>query len=72
MCHNLVADKFDNIFHIFPIIGHTMLPCDSDFGNIEKHIRSHGQAVYTRDQWAEEIIKSRRSKPFTITKTITI
>ena len=49
-----------------------MLPCDRDFGNIEKHIRSHVQAVYTRDQWAEEIIKSRRSKPFTITKTITI
>ena len=38
MWNNLVADKFDNIFHIFPISGHTMLPCDRDFGNIKKHI----------------------------------
>ena len=53
MWHNLVADKFDNILHIFPISGHTMLPCDRDFGNIKKHISSHVQAMYTRDQWAK-------------------
>ena len=28
MWHNLVADEFDNILHIFPISGHTMLPCN--------------------------------------------
>ena len=48
-----------------------MLPCDRDFGNIDKHIRSHVQAMYTRDQWAEGIIKSIRSKPFKVTKMIT-
>ena len=55
MWHNLVAAKFDNVFYIFLISEHTMLPFDRDFGSIEKHIRSHVglQAVYTRDQWAE-------------------
>ena len=39
MWHNIVADKFDNIFHICPISG-----------NIKKNISSHVQAMYTRDQ----------------------
>ena len=51
--HYLVANKFDNIFHIFPTSGHTMLPCDRDFGNFKKHISSHVQAMYTRDHWAK-------------------
>ena len=28
--------------------------------------------MYTRDQWAEEIIKWRKSKPFKVTKIITL
>lgn len=62
------SGNFDEIYHIFPVSGHTMLPCDRDFGHIEKHVRTHVQVVYTPDQWIEEVTKSRRRKPFQVNK----
>ena len=45
-----------------------MLPCDRDFGNIEKHVRKHIQVVYNPEQWVEVIQKSRKNKPFRVTR----
>lgn len=39
-------NKFDVVEHMFMMLGHLNLPCDRDFGHIEKKIR-HIE-VYTK------------------------
>jgi len=57
--------KFDEIRHIFPISGHTLLPCDRDFGDIERVLRKHEQ-IYTPDEYSRIIASARRTNPFTV------
>ncbi|XP_047119817.1 uncharacterized protein LOC124802842 [Schistocerca piceifrons] len=65
---SLVATKrFDSVQHYFPVVGHTMLPCNRDFGRIERYARNRRPIVYTPDQWAE-VIKSASPKHFIVTK----
>ncbi|XP_049764962.1 uncharacterized protein LOC126094559 isoform X1 [Schistocerca cancellata] len=65
---SLVATKrFDSVQHYFPVVGHTMLPCDHDFGSIERYARNRRPIVHTPDQWAE-VIKSASPKHFIVTK----
>ncbi|XP_049782640.1 uncharacterized protein LOC126184308 [Schistocerca cancellata] len=65
---SLVATKrFDSVQHYFPVVGHTMLPCDRDFGFIERYARNRRPIAYTPDEWAE-VIKSASPKHFIVTK----
>lgn len=56
---------FEEIEHKFLVPGHTFLPCDADFGVIEK-LKRKTQVVYTPEQWAHLIRKSRTKKPFKV------
>nr|CAH7725051.1 unnamed protein product [Callosobruchus chinensis] len=51
--HLLAKGVFQEIIHIFPQVGHTMLPCDRDFDQVEKHVTRHCQYIYSPDQWLE-------------------
>lgn len=48
---NIHSGRFDFIKHYFLIPGHSYLPCDRDFGNIEQKIRHI--PVYTPDHYIE-------------------
>ena len=57
---------FTRIDHKFLVRGHTYLPCDRDFAQIEK--KKGSEVVYLPDDW-EKIIKSARiADPFLIQK----
>lgn len=45
---------FEEIEHTFLVPGHTFLPCDADFGIIEK-VKRKTQVVYVPGQWADLI-----------------
>ena len=59
----ICVGKFDEITHIFPIAGHTMLPCDRDFGQIEQVLRKH-EHIYTPEEYGNLIATARRANPF--------
>lgn len=61
----IVTDKFDEIVHYFPVSGHTMLPCDRDFGDIERSVRKH-QQIYSPDEYVKIISNARRANPFIV------
>jgi hypothetical protein len=56
---------FEEIERKFLVPGHTFLPCDADFGVIEK-LKTKTQVVYTPGQWAELIKRSRMKNRFTV------
>lgn len=58
-------NMFDEICHIFPITGHTMLPCDRDFGDIERKLRKLS-AVYVPSDYVKCIQDSRKTNPFVV------
>jgi len=57
--------KFTEIRHCFPISGHTMMPCDRDFGSIEQQLRKR-QYVYTPKDYMDIVSQARVHKPFTV------
>jgi len=57
--------KFDQTTHIFPISGHTMLPCDRDFGQIEKVLRKH-ERIYSPVEYCTLIAHARHANPFNV------
>ena len=62
----IAIKRFKKIVHIFPQVGHTMLPSDRDFGQVEKEARRH-EAIYSPTDW-ENILKSAQKKqPFKVT-----
>ena len=64
----LVADgSFEEIIHIFPVSGHTMMPCDRDFGDIERKLRKT-KCVYTTSEYVEHIKDSRSKNRFNVTE----
>ena len=60
------ANRFKRIEHIFMVPGHSFLPCDRDFGHIEKILRT--KEVYTLDHYARIIANARSRNPFTVIK----
>lgn len=62
----LAEGRFDEIIHIFPQVGHTMLPSDRDFAIVENYVRSHCQMVYSPDEWEEVLKKSQKKTPFKV------
>lgn len=41
----LVEKTFKKVQHIIPIRGHSVLPCDRDFGTVEKHLRRYDRML---------------------------
>lgn len=58
------SGRFQTVKHHFPVVGHTYLPCDRDFGVIEKHVKN--RQIYSPKQWAEAVQSARKTKPFTV------
>nr|CAH7753399.1 unnamed protein product [Callosobruchus chinensis] len=56
------------VFHIFPQVGHTMLPCDRDFAQVEKHVTRHCQYIYSPDQRLEVLSISQKKNPFVVVR----
>jgi len=64
----LIADgSFEEIIHMFPVSGHTMMPCDRDFGDIERKLRKI-KCVYTTSEYVEHIKASRAKNRFNVTE----
>lgn len=62
------SGKFKAIEHWFPQVGHTRLPCDRDFGRIEKHVKNRNPTVYTPHDWVTVIKESCKNKSFSVVK----
>ena len=60
------SKRFKRIEHFFMVPGHSFLPCDRDFGHIEKFMQA--KEVYTLDHYARVIANARSKNPFTVTK----
>jgi len=52
-------DKFSEIFHHFPIPGHSFLPCDRCFGLIEKERRRRDR-IHILSEWESLVKRSSR------------
>jgi len=64
----LVANgSFKEIRHIFPLSGYTMMPCDRDFGDIERTLRKN-QCIYTPSQYVNLIKDARVKIKFQVTE----
>lgn len=62
----IASGRFKNIEHVFPQVGHTMLPSDRDFAIVEKYVRSHCQFVYSPDNWISVLKSCQKKKPFVV------
>ncbi|PSN36258.1 hypothetical protein C0J52_25334 [Blattella germanica] len=60
--------RFEQIFHYFPVRGHSYLPNDRDFGTMKRMIRKH-DPIYTPDEYVE--LCAQPSNNFHITKLLT-
>lgn len=62
----LAKGTFKKIVHIFPQVGHTMLPSDRDFGIVETYVRRHCQFVYSPSEWKNILETCQKKKPFIV------
>ena len=46
------------------VSGHSYMPCDRDFGNIEKHLKV--REVFTPTQYGQQIKICRKKNPFNV------
>lgn len=59
------SGRFESIEHKFLLPGHTYLPCDRDFGLIEKQ-KKKVQYLYIPEEWIPLIKKARTKSPFDV------
>ncbi len=57
--------QFQTIQHIFPVRGHSFLPCDRDFAKTESKKKKTGR-LYIPEHWIDVIRSARKSKPFAV------
>lgn len=62
----IAEGRFKTVEHVFPQVGHTMLPSDRDFGIVEKYVRSHFQFVYTPQHWVTILKSCQKKRPFVV------
>lgn len=62
----LASGRFKKIVHIFPQVGHTMLPSDRDFALVEKFAKTKS-AIYSPTEWEEVLKKAKKKDPFVVT-----
>ena len=58
------SQRFDLVKHYFLMPGHSYMPCDRDFGNLETFFK--GREIYTTDHYVELMREARRENPFTV------
>ena len=58
------SERFELIKHYFLLPGHSFMPCDRDFGNLETFFK--GREIYTTDHYIELMREARRQNPFTV------
>lgn len=66
ICNYMVMNSsysVDHIDHKFLVSGHSFLPCDQDFGLIEKEKRFY-KDIYTPADWGRVILSAKKKKPF--------
>ncbi|KAG8244426.1 hypothetical protein J6590_024345 [Homalodisca vitripennis] len=51
----------DSVEHVFPVVGHTMLPCDRDFGRVGNFVRDHVQYIYSPDDWGRVLQQAQKN-----------
>lgn len=56
----------NQIDHKFLVSGHSFMPCDQDFGVIEKN-KKFVENIYVPDDWVRVIKTARKKNPFTVT-----
>ena len=54
-----------NIDHKFLVSGHSYLPCDQDFGLVEKQKKLFPN-IFIPEHWNNVILAARKKKPFKI------
>ncbi len=59
------SGRFDSISFQFPIPGHSWMPCDKDFGKIEK-LRLKTETVTSPSEYMETVKKSQMNPPFRV------
>ena len=64
--HLMVQKRFSRIDHKYLVRGHTYLPNDRDFSQIEK--RKSSARVYLPQDWEKVVRESCSSKPFSVQK----
>ena len=68
MCLQLLRlvhqERFGLIKHYFLMPGHSYMPCDRDFGNLETFFR--GREIYTTQHYIELMQEARRDHPFLV------
>lgn len=61
------AGNFEEITHIYPVSGHTMMPCDRDFGDIERKLRKK-KCIYAPSEYVDIIKDARVKNKFKVTE----
>lgn len=57
--------RFKEVIHKFPVVGHSYMDCDRDFGLIEKLVRKH-ETVYLPQKYREIIRDSKTTNKFDV------
>lgn len=68
LCNYITASpdfKVEKIDHKFLVSGHSYLPCDQDFGLIEKQKKFHPR-IFIPEEWQTVIRNARKKNPFTV------
>lgn len=66
LCNYIVSStefEVEEIDHKFLLSGHSYLPCDQDFGLIEKEKKFHPN-IFIPDDWNKVITNARKKNPF--------
>ena len=58
------SDRFGLIRQYFLMSGHSFMPCDQDFGNLETAFK--GKQIYTTPHYVSLMKEARRVNPFTV------
>lgn len=70
LCQYVVSSPdftIEEIDHKFLVSGHSYLPCDQDFGLVEKN-KKYYKEIHIPDSWIPVIQTARKKKPFKIIK----
>lgn len=68
ICNFIVCSDYlspTQIHHKFLVSGHSYLPCDRDFGVIEKQKKYHPE-IYVPNDWIKVILNARKKNPFKV------
>ncbi len=59
----VLLGRFESVTFYFPVPGHSWMPCDSDFGKIERK-RKKREKVLVPSAWTEMVKEAQNNPPF--------